>query len=190
MPRAEPLAVRRTAGPGEFQPELWRVPSGQSGVLMPTNVYRPPGAGPFPLLVMNHGTTQNAERRRLLPPPSFDSLSGWFVRQGYVVAVPQRPGHGDTGGIYREDQGGCDDADFRRAGLGAAESIAAAVAFLSAQPFVRRGATVVAGQSAGGWAALALASRAPAGVRAVINFAGASAGGRSTDPTTIARPPA
>jgi dienelactone hydrolase len=130
--------------------------------------------------VINHGTTQNAERRRRLDVPDFDSMAQWFVRRGFVVAVPQRPGHGDTGGAYREDQGGCDEADFARAGRGAAESIAAAVAYLRTQSFVRRTGVIVVGQSAGGWAALALASRAPDGVRAAIDFAG-GLGGRSWD---------
>jgi dienelactone hydrolase len=112
--------------------------------------------------------------------PVFDALSRWFVRHGYAVVVPQRPGHGETGGAYREDQGGCDDPDFARAGAGAAESIAAAAAYMRAQPFVRRNGVIVSGQSAGGWAALALASRAPAGLRAAINFAG-GLGGRSFD---------
>ncbi|HUI94823.1 MAG TPA: alpha/beta fold hydrolase [Xanthobacteraceae bacterium] len=147
---------------------------------MRTIVYRPPGPGPFPLLVMNHGTTQSAERRRALPAPAFETLSQWFVRRGFAVALPQRPGHGETGGVYREDQGGCDNADFAGAGRGAAESIAAAVAYLTAQRFIRRTGVVVAGHSAGGWAALAFASRAPAGLSAVIDFAG-GLGGRAFD---------
>ncbi len=180
LPRAEPLAGPQTAEQGELRRQLWLLPSGEPGVLMRTTVYRPPGAGPFRLLVMNHGTTQNAERRRMLPAPAFAALSRWFVRRGFAVAVPERPGHGETGGVYREDQGGCDDADFARAGRGAADSIAAAVAYMTAQRFVRRTGAVVAGQSAGGWAALAFASRAPAGLAAVINFAG-GLGGRSFD---------
>lgn len=180
VPRAEPLAGPQTAEQGPFRNQLWLLPSGQPGVLMRTTVLRPVGVGPFPLVVINHGTTQNAERRRMLTAPVFDALSHWFVRRGYAVALPQRPGHGETGGAYREDQGGCDDADFARAGLGAAESIAAAVGYMRAQPFVRRIGIVVVGQSAGGWDALALASRAPAGLRAVINFAG-GLGGRSYD---------
>jgi dienelactone hydrolase len=132
------------------------------------------------LVIVNHGTTQNPERRRLLEAPDFDSMAQWFVRRGFAVAVPQRPGHGETGGEYREDQGGCDEADFARAGRGAADSIAAAVAYLRTQSFVRRTGVIVVGQSAGGWAALALASRAPAGVRAAIDFAG-GLGGRAWD---------
>jgi dienelactone hydrolase len=180
VPRSEPSAGPQGAEQGAFRRQLWLLPSGQPGVLMRATVFRPPGRGPFPLVVMSHGTTQNAERRRLLPLPQFETLSDWFVQHGFAVAVPERPGHGATGGVYREDQGGCDDADFARAGLGAAESIAAALAYMQSQPFVRRDGAVVAGQSAGGWAALALASRAPKGVAAVVNFAG-GLGGRSYD---------
>jgi dienelactone hydrolase len=180
VPRSEPLAGPQSAEQGAFRRQAWLVPSAQSGVMMRTTLFRPAGPGPFPLVVINHGTTQNAERRRRLDVPDFDSMAQWFVRRGFVVAVPQRPGHGDTGGAYREDQGGCDEADFARAGRGAADSIAAAVAYLRTQSFVRRTGVIVVGQSAGGWAALTLASRAPAGVRAAIDFAG-GLGGRAWD---------
>jgi dienelactone hydrolase len=180
VPRSETLAGPQTPEQGAFRRQAWLVPSAQPGVLMRTTLFRPSGPGPFPLVVVNHGTTQNAERRRMLKAPDFDAMAQWFVRRGFAVAVPQRPGHGETGGDYREDQGGCDEADFARAGRGAAESVAAAVAYLRTQSFVRRTGVIVVGQSAGGWAALALASRAPAGVRAVIDFAG-GLGGRSWD---------
>jgi dienelactone hydrolase len=180
VPRAEPLAGPQGAEQGELRGQPWLVPSAQPGVLMRTTVFRPPGRGPFPLVVMNHGTTQNAERRRLMPLPQFETLSRWFVQHGFAVAVPERPGHGATGGVYREDQGGCDDANFSAAGFGAADSIAAALAYMRGQAFVRRTGAIVAGHSAGGWAALALASRAPAGLAAAINIAG-GLGGRSYD---------
>src|SRR5258708_8340555 len=64
----------------------------------------------FPLAVINHGTTQNAERRNALPLPRFETLTRWFVRRGYAVVVPERPGHGETRGTYAEDQGGGDHA--------------------------------------------------------------------------------
>lgn len=179
-PRAAPLAGPQSAEQGTLRNQIWLLPSAQPGVLMRATVLRPPGAGAFPLMVMNHGSTQNAARRLALPMPAFDALSRWFVRHGYAVVVPQRPGHGETGGAYREDQGGCDDPDFARAGAGAAESIAAAVAYMRAQPFVRRNGVIVSGQSAGGWAALAFASHAPGGIGAAINFAG-GLGGQSFD---------
>jgi dienelactone hydrolase len=147
---------------------------------MRTVILRPPGPGPFPLMVMNHGSTQSAERRMAMALPDYGALARWFVRRGYAVALPQRPGHGATAGPYLEDQNGCDDADFLTAGYGAADSIAAAIAYLTTQPFVRRGGVIVVGQSAGAWGALALASRNPGGVTAVIAFA-PGRGGRSYD---------
>src|SRR5262245_17047385 len=44
------------------------------------------------------------------------------------------------------------------------------------QPFVDPSRLVVAGISTGGWAALALAARNPAGLRLVVNFAGGRGG--------------
>jgi dienelactone hydrolase len=179
-PRPGLMAGPQGVEQGEFRQQAWLVPSAQPGVLMRTTVLRPPGRGPFRLAIVNHGTTQSAERRRALPLPQFETLSHWLVRHGFVVVLPERPGHGATGGDYREDQGGCDDADFARAGFGAADNIAAALAYMQSQPFVRRGGAVLVGHSAGAWGALALASRAPAGLAGVINFAG-GLGGRSYD---------
>src|SRR6185436_7436672 len=90
---------------------------------------------------------------------------------GYAVAVPQRPGHGKTGGTYYEDQGGCANADFRKAGLNTAASIAAAIDYLNFQPFIRKKSAAAIGQSAGAWGALALASQHYPALKAVVAFA-------------------
>jgi dienelactone hydrolase len=147
---------------------------------MRATLLRPAGPGPFPLAIISHASSQSAERRLDMPMPAYAALSLWFVRRGYAVVLPQRPGHGETGGRYLEDQNGCDDADFLAAGYGTAASIEAVLAYMSSQSFVRRNAGVVVGQSAGGWGALALASRNPAGLRTAINFAGGR-GGHSYD---------
>jgi dienelactone hydrolase len=156
------------------------IPLPNLGISMATRIVRPPGAGPFPLVVINHASTESAERRALLPEPSYAALTEWFAKRGYLVALPQRPGHGRTGGPYLEDQGGCDDADYARAGRGGATSIEAALAAMFARPDVRKTGALVVGHSAGGWGALALASRNPRGVAAIIDFAGGR-GGRSFD---------
>jgi hypothetical protein len=44
--------------------QLWLVPSTDPSVLMRTTVFRPPGEGPFPLVVMNHGTAQDPVQRQ------------------------------------------------------------------------------------------------------------------------------
>jgi dienelactone hydrolase len=160
--------------------ELWLIPSADRSVLMHAAVLRPSGSGPFPLVVINHGSTQNADRRLRYAMPDFAELTAWFVRQGYLVVLPQRPGHGETGGPYLENQHGCEHADFLAAGMNTAASIRSTIEYMTSQPFVRRKGVIVVGQSAGGWGALALASENPPMVKAVINFAGGR-GGRSYD---------
>lgn len=171
-PRAGP------AGPegGPQREQLWLVPSPLKDVLMHAYLYRPPGDGPFPLAVINHGSDEDRARRARVAMPSFPALAAWLVARGYAVLLPQRPGHGITGGRYLEGQGACGHPDFQRAGLAAASSIESAVDFMQAQKFIEPGGIVIVGNSAGGWAALALASRNPAGVAAVVDFSGGRGG--------------
>ncbi|MCQ3943300.1 MAG: peptidase [Alphaproteobacteria bacterium] len=181
---ADTVLAQSLPGPqGPEQPpmrrQLWLVPSQDTSVLMRTLVFRPPGAGPFPLVIINHGSVQSAEMRAKLVHAEFRAASQWFVARGYAVALPQRPGHGETGGPYFETNspaGGCDNADYRRAGLATADTIEAVIRFFARQPFVKRAGIVVVGHSAGGWGALALAGRNPPGVEAIVNFAGGRGG--------------
>jgi dienelactone hydrolase len=168
--------AQKSAGPqgpedGVIRRQSWLIPAQDAATLMWTNVFRPPGAGPFPLVVINHGSTQNEFQRAQMHMPEYAALTEWLVARGYAVAVPQRPGHGKTGGRYDEEQGSCDKADYRRAGLGTAGPIAAAIDHLIRQPFVQKTGVVVIGQSAGGWGALALASQHYAPLKSVIAFA-------------------
>jgi dienelactone hydrolase len=161
---------------GDARRQLWFVPLPHERLLMHTFLLRPPGDGPFPLVVINHGSNQNALARADFNLSAYHKLAYWFLAKGYAVALPIRPGHGATGGPYFEDQGRCDDVHYRKSGLATADSIRAAVDYLTAQPFVRKNGVLIVGQSAGGWGALALASRNPAGVQAVINLAGGRGG--------------
>jgi dienelactone hydrolase len=156
------------------------IPLPDLGISMRTSILRPAGPGPFPLVLINHASTENAQRRADLPEPRYATLAEWFRKRGYLVALPQRPGHGLTAGPYLEDQGGCDDADYVRAGRAGATSIERALAAMLGRPDVRKTDALVIGHSAGGWGALALASRNPRGVAAIINFGGGR-GGRSYD---------
>jgi dienelactone hydrolase len=156
--------------------QVWLVPSTDPGQLMRTTVLRPPGAGPFPLLIMNHGTTMSAPQRADFPMLEFEAAARWFVTQGFVVVAPQRTGHGETGGLFFESQRVCEVAHFRAAGLAAAGNILATINYMLTQPFVQQSKVVVLGQSAGGWSSLALASLNPPMVRAVIDFVGGRGG--------------
>jgi dienelactone hydrolase len=172
--------VTASKSPGDETRRIISIPSPDRRAPMRTLVLRPKGAGPFPLVLINHGSTQNAARRAAMTMPQYTALAQWFLARGYVVALPLRPGHGKTGGPYLEDQKGCARADFRNAGLATADSIETALRYMTAQPDVKRTGVVVVGQSAGGWGAVALGSRNPAGVSAVVSFAGGR-GGRSNE---------
>ena len=175
MPAA-PAAYGNVGGPAKpGGAEEWLLPSTQPGFAMRASVFRPPGSGPFPMALINHGSEQDPSRRKRSRPPEFASLTNWFVERGYVVVLPQRPGHGG-GGKYLEDQGGCNGADYARAANGAADSIGAAVDYMKRQGFVQPEGIVLAGHSAGALGSLAYAARRPAGLRAVVNFSGGRGG--------------
>jgi dienelactone hydrolase len=167
-----------------FRAQPWLIPSAAPGVLMHATLFRPPGPGPFPLAVVNHGSDEDIHARIAQSLPSFPALTAWLVARGYAVLVPQRPGHGVTGGPYLEAEGSCAAPDYAKAGHAAAASIAHAVDFMRGQSFVRPRGIVVIGNSTGGWGALALAASPPAGVAAIVSFAGGRGGrngGRPND---------
>jgi dienelactone hydrolase len=144
-------------------------------------VFRPPGDGRHPLLVLNHGRATDAYRhqqgrQRYLPQVR------WFVARGFVVMVPTRIGYGETyTGFDPEFVPAC-DSGFRLTPKeeAVARQIAAVRAFAVDQPYVDPGGWVVAGQSVGGYVAVSIAQRAPAGLRGAINFSGGFGGNPET----------
>jgi dienelactone hydrolase len=143
-------------------------------------LYRPPGDGPFRLAVIAHATTQNVLRRAQMPQPDYKALAAFLVARGFAVLVPERSGHGATGGPYLEDQGGCDEADYARSGRATADQIKRALDELRSQPFIRPDAAIVIGHSAGAWGALALAGEDPKAIAAIIAFS-PGRGGHAND---------
>jgi dienelactone hydrolase len=166
----------------------WLVPSPDQRTASHALLFRPPGDGPFPLAIIAHASTENVLRRAQMPQPQYRALASWLVARGYAVLVPERPGHGGTGGRYLEDQGGCDEADYVHAGQATANSIATALAFMRQQAFVRQNGTVIVGHSAGGWGALALAGQNPQGVAAIIAFAPGRGGHADDRPNQVCAP--
>jgi dienelactone hydrolase len=189
---APPAATQTSGaqGPEEapHRRQAWSVASPDPNTSSRAVLFRPPGNGPFPLAVIAHATTQNALRRAQMPQPEYRALASWFVGRGYAVLVPERPGHGATGGRYLEDQGGCDNADYLGAGRATAESIALAVNEMRKQPFIRSDGTIVVGHSAGGWGALAMAGANPPGVTAIVAFAPGRGGHANDRPNDVCAP--
>ncbi|WLB54130.1 dienelactone hydrolase family protein [Bradyrhizobium japonicum] len=182
---ASPLCAQVTFGSsgeeGEpFRRQQWRVPSPDTDIAAHALLFRPVGAGPFRLAVIAHASTQNVLRRAQMPQPEYRALVAFLIARGFAVLVPERLGHGATGGRYVEDQGGCDEADYARSGRATAAEISLALDFLRKQDFVRQDRVVVLGHSAGGWGALALANADPNAISAIIAFA-PGRGGHAND---------
>jgi dienelactone hydrolase len=168
--------------------QQWRVPSPDADIAAHAVLYRPPGDGPFRLAVIAHASTENVLRRAQMPQPEYHTLAAWLVKRGFAVLVPERPGHGTTGGRYLEDQGGCDEADYVHSGRATAEEIALPLEYLRAQPFIRRDDAVIFGHSAGGWGALALAREDPKTISAIIAFAPGRGGHANDFPNQVCAP--
>ena len=168
--------------------QAWLVPSPDPDAASHAVLFRPSGEGPFRLAVIAHASTQNVLLRAQMPKPEYRTLAAFLVARGFAVLVPERPGHGATGGKYLEDQRGCDEADFARSGRATAEEISTAVSYLRAQPFIRRDGAVVIGHSAGGWGALALANADPAEISAIIVFAAGRGGHANGFPNQVCAP--
>jgi dienelactone hydrolase len=62
-------------------------------------LFTPPGTGPFPAVVWNHGSEKNPGTG-----PQFDAVARIFVPAGYVVFAPMRRGHGLSEGPYITDE--------------------------------------------------------------------------------------
>jgi dienelactone hydrolase len=166
-----------------IQEEVWAIP-----VTLPTIAYvvRPVGDGPFPLLVMNHGVSLNPRERSFFPLVEFRDAAMWFARRGYMVVAPSGPGYGAGAlddperGVYSvfySKVGSCNNPNFRDAGLVGALLDKWIIEYMADQKLIVPDNVIVVGQSAGGWAAIALSSRNVPGVRAIITFA-AGRGGR------------
>jgi dienelactone hydrolase len=171
------------AGQPAIQEEIWALP-----LTMPTLAYvvRPVGKGPFPLVIMNHGVSLNARERGFFPLVEFRDAAMWFARQGNMVVAPTGSGYGAAAldvperglyGVFYSKIGSCDNPNFNDAGLAVALLDKWIIDYMTDQKLIAPDKVVVVGQSAGGWAAIALSSRNLPSVRAIIAFA-AGRGGR------------
>src|SRR5271154_5664717 len=169
--------------PPAIKEELWALP-----VTLPTLAYvvRPLGDGPFPLVIMNHGVSLNAQERAFFPLVEFRDAAMWFARRGNIVVAPTGSGYGAAAldeperghySAFFSKIGNCDNPNFRDAGLAVALLDKWIIDYMTGQKLITPNSAVVVGQSAGGWAAIALSSQNLPSVKAIIAFA-AGRGGR------------
>ncbi|MGX4642245.1 dienelactone hydrolase family protein [Massilia sp. SYSU DXS3249] len=142
-----------------------QVPAAGGRAMLETTVFQPNGPGPFPLLIINHG--KDPGRPSSQPRDRFYHMATAFVKRGYAVMVPMRQGFANSTGYYRDR--GC---DMTANGYLQADDIRSTLDYARTQKWVDAGQVVVAGQSYGGLATMALGTEALPGVRGLINFAG------------------
>ncbi|CAN7559777.1 prolyl oligopeptidase family serine peptidase [Bosea sp. LjRoot90] len=135
-------------------------------------LHRPAGTGPFPVLVLSHGSPRDAAGRAEFGKGTLAAVARHFTARGVMVVVPIRRGYGAEGGAWAEGYGACERADFHSAGLNSARDIRAAVDAVLSRPDADRRRVVLMGVSAGGWGSIAAASQSVPGLLGVVNFAG------------------
>ena len=160
---------------------------------IPITIFRPAGAGPHPLVIMNHGRAP-AERRAQQGRMRYENLSRYLVGKGFVVLLPTRVGYAETFGDFDpEGSGPCNARRLEPMAQAASDQVLAALDFARTLPFVDVSRWIVMGQSVGGFAAVTTVWRKPPGLIAGINFAGGVGGdpdrrpGRPCDPLGVER---
>jgi dienelactone hydrolase len=164
--------------PGRFVQEDVRIPAYSGRTTLAITILRPRGEGPFGAVILNHGVPLTERARSLESPQLLLHTAAAFARRGYAVLMPLRRGFGATGGEFAENPGACKNADYRRGERAAAADVLAAYRFARRLPYVDGSRVILAGQSAGGVAALYAAAQEPPGLLAVLAFAA----GRGGDP--------
>ena len=163
------------AGDRNIEAEVVFYPS--HGQQLKGYVYKPPGKGPFPVYLWNHGSEQQ-------PQPGAKIAQFW-VPQGFVLFAPIRSGHGSNPGTYIADaqkkvSNPRSPAGFREIVVlheHANEDVVAAYQWIASKPYVDNKRIVVAGGSYGGIQTLLAAeqdSREHLGVKCFVTMSPAA----------------
>jgi dienelactone hydrolase len=150
------------------------VPSLFGRTRMEMTLWLPDLTEPVPVVVFNHGDVhidrpEVKYKRRVRDM----RVAREFLRLGVAVAMPARRGVGLSQGTYpRPASFSSNDADATYKARVHADDILPALDYLRGRPEINSQQILVAGQSAGGYAAMYIASQKPPGVVGVINFSG------------------
>jgi carboxymethylenebutenolidase len=135
-------------------------------------IYKPKGNGPFPAILINHGSEQVPQNGQEFAKP--------FVSKGYVAFFPHRRGQGRSGNqsdyimdlIYREPEN-TRGKKFVELQETHQQDVISALTYLNQLPFVDKNKIVMMGSSFGGIQTV-LATEKQLRLRAAIAFAPAA----------------
>ena len=150
-----------------------------TGASIVVTSFRPGGEGPFPWIMLSHGTGPSHDTNRNIGRYRHADLAREWTRRSYAVLVPVRRGYGASGGARLADSyGSCAKPDFHHAGEEAARDLLATLAWARTQRDLDPTRWMLVGQSSGGFASIYTASKRPQGLVAVLAFSP----GRGGDP--------
>ncbi len=189
----EKLGVQPKAGAqgAEGSPNYrqeWLLPTADQITMSRAILFRPDGKGPFRLALIAHASPPTRQERAKMPQPEYPALTAALVARGFAVIIPQRLGHGKTGGPFLEDPEGCDTGEYALSAQATGEAITTAMNFMRAQPFIRKDAGLIVGDDAGGWGALTLADQNPKSVSAIVVFAPGRGGRKDNRAGSVCAP--
>ena len=146
--------------------EILRVNIGSNEPLeLQTTLFKPPGQGPFPVLIINHGKSEGSAKTQARA--RYYTVAREFVRRGYAVILPMRRGFAGSDGNYQS--GGC---NLLASAMLQAQDIAGIMKWITQQPLLNSKQVMMFGQSYGGLTALGYAAQPQIPVKLIVNFAG------------------
>ena len=125
-------------------------PGGAAGVMLAGTLTVPPGAGPFPAVVLISGSGRNARNEEIVGHKPFLLLADTLTRRGIAVLRYDKRGVGQSTGSYAQ----ATTEDFAR-------DVQAAQSYLKTQPSIDPKRIGLLGHSEGGLIAPLVASRVP-----------------------------
>lgn len=157
---------------------------GDDGLNLSGILWKPPGEGPFPAVVYNHGSEQFEK------DVNYADIANFYVKNGFEFLLPLRRGHSyidnnqvvaTSDGVLFDDRLAKDeqlnntnnDSDWIKEQEVDNKDVAAAAKWLANQPTVNRDEMIMSGISFGGIQTL-LAAEKGLGMRAFIPFAPAA----------------
>lgn len=142
-------------------------------------IYRPFTAGPYPAVLVHHGSTGNGSDPSLFTQTfTSETIARFFIERGFLVAFPQRRGRGASDGLYDEGFNSARTAyscvqSIATAGFEhAVADLDAIVAWARSRPDVAPALLVNAGVSRGGVLAVTYAAERPGIFSGAVNFVG------------------
>jgi dienelactone hydrolase len=143
---------------------------GERMIRLEATLYKPEGAGPFPVMIFNHGSSGG-------PIPSTYTekargLGAYATSRGMALLIPMRRGRGQSEGANKEEPSPCTVEAARQGLRYASEALAAVYDYLRQQDWIAIDKVVLAGHSRGGMLASVYAAQHPGSAIGVINFSG------------------